>query len=319
MKHHLRVLAVTAGLALALVACSTPSQSALDRSLAPLPSPPTTAAPTTTTTPPPCTSDPTASFAPGDVTAAQARAELGNPDHLVVGVDQATYGWDFRDPRTGELSGLEVDLLERISQELFGPDHPLVFRTVTTAGRIPAVQQGDVDMVASQLSATCARQKLVDLSTIYYEAHQDVLVDNYSDIHSLQDLAGRKVCATQGSTSIQNIIRLVPTAKIHAVPTRSDCLVLLQEGTVDAITSDDTILRAFQRQEVVPQTRQLGLSAATTELEPYAIAMQHGHDDLTRFVNGVLDRMRADGSLQQLYDKWLGPDAPATVPAARYR
>jgi polar amino acid transport system substrate-binding protein len=111
----------------------------------------------------------------------------------------------------------------------------------------------------------------------------------------------------------------VPTAKLYPVAQRADCLLALQEGAVDAITSDDTILRAFQRQEFVPQTRQLGLSAATTELEPYAIAVRKGHDDLTRFVNGVLERMRADGSLHQLYVQWLGTDAPSSVPTARYR
>jgi polar amino acid transport system substrate-binding protein len=318
MNHHLRTLAVTGVLALVVVGCSTSSDAALHQSLSPLPGPTTTAPPTTTTTPPSC-KDPTASFAPGDVTAAQARAQLKNPDQLVVGVDQSTFGWDFRDPRTGDLSGLEVDLLKRISKELFGDDRPLLFKTVTTAGRTAAVQHGDVDMVASQLTANCDRWNKADLSTVYYEAHQDVLVDTHSDIHSLQDLAGRRVCATKGSTSILNIAQLVKTAKLYPVAQRSDCLLALQEGTVDAITSDDTILRAFQRQEIVPQTRQLGLSAATTELEPYTIAVQRGHDDLTRFVNGVLERMRADGSLHQLYVYWLRGDAPATVPLPSYR
>ena len=56
--------------------------------------------------------------------------------------------------------------------------------------------------------------------------------------------AGKTVCATQGSTSIANIARRVPKAKLHPVASRSECLVALQEGTVDAITSDDTILRS---------------------------------------------------------------------------
>jgi polar amino acid transport system substrate-binding protein len=319
MRGFLRVAATTALFALVVAACSTPSDNALHRSLGPLPddAPTTAPASTTTTTPPPC--DPTASFAPDGVTRDQALAELKDHDHLVVGVDQGTYGWGYRDPTTGQLTGLEVDLLKRISRELFGDDRPLVFKTLTTANRVPAVQHGDVDLVASLLTATCARWEDVNLSTVYYEAHQDVLVDLHSDIHTLQDLAGRTVCATQGSTSIANIARLVPTAKLYPVAARADCLVALQEGDVDAITSDDTILHAFQRQELEPQTRLLGLSASTTELEPYAVAVRQANSALVRFVNGVLEQMREDGSLHQLYTDWLGDEAPATIPIARYR
>ena len=318
-----RVLRLTVGLAVVgfvAAACATPSDTALHRSLAPLPGgAPTSAstpapAPTSTTTP---QCDPTASFTPGDVTADQAIAELRDHDHLVVGVDQGTFGWGFRNPRTGDLGGLEVDLLNRISHEIFGDERDVEFKTLTTADRIPAVQDGRVDMVASLLTATCARWKDIDFSTVYYDAHQDVLVDDTSKIHTLGDLTGKTVCATQGSTSIANIAKVVKDVKLHPVAARSECLVALQEGTVDAITSDDTILRGFQRQELVPRTRLLDLQI---EQEPYAVAVRRGNEDLARFVNRVLDEMRADGSLHKLYVDWLGPeDAPAAVPDPSYR
>jgi polar amino acid transport system substrate-binding protein len=279
---------------------------------------PTSTAPPapTSTAPPPC--DPTASIDPGDVEPAAAIAQLRDHDRLVVGVDQGTYGWGFRNTTTGDLSGLEVELLKRISREMFGDDRPIEFKTLTTANRITAVQHGDVDMVASLLTATCARWQQVDFSTVYFVAHQDVLVDEQSDIHTLEDLSGRTVCATRGSTSITNIARLVPKAKLHPVAARSDCLVALQDGTVDAITSDDTILRSFQRQELVPRTRQLGLDARATESEPYAIAVNRDHPELVRFVNRVLQAMRDDGSLRQLYTDWIQqPDTP--FPAVSYR
>ncbi len=72
----------------------------------------------------------------------------------------------------------------------------------------------------------------------------------------------------------------------------------LQDGEVDAITSDDTILKSFQAQEEENDTRLLG---QPLEDEPYAIAMPKGHEDLVRFVNDVLDHMRDDGSLEALY------------------
>ena len=82
----------------------------------------------------------------------------------------------------------------------------------------------------------------------------------------------------------------------------------LQDGEVDAITSDDTILSSFQAQEEQNDTR---LLRQPLEDEPYAIAMPKGHEDLVRFVNDVLDRMRNDGSLESLYRHWLGDERAA--------
>ena len=100
-------------------------------------------------------------------------------------------------------------LLRRISHEIFRDDQDhLTFKTLTTAQRIDAVQAGKVDMVASLLTATCARWKDVDFSTVYYDAHQDLLVNLDSPIHTVADLAGQHVCATRGSTSIANIAKV---------------------------------------------------------------------------------------------------------------
>src|SRR5207344_1381306 len=95
---------------------------------------------------------------------------------------------------------------------IFGDANAIELRAVTTAQRLDAVESGAVDLVASQITVTCARRALVDLSTVYYQAHQKVLVRSGDSIESVADLAGRRVCATTGSTSLDNMRRLVPKA-----------------------------------------------------------------------------------------------------------
>jgi len=313
MSRHRLVLAAL--VVLGAAACSSPSNDAQSQALRAL-IPPTTSTttPRTTATPPGC-ADPTQSFrpdqplpVPGDMPAGTLRA-IQDRGMLIVGVDQGTLDWGYRDPRNGNIDGLDVDLLRAIARAIFGgdPDAHLQFKTLTTAQRVSAVADGKVDMVASLLTATCARWGQVDFSTTYYDAHQDVLVPTDSTVTEASDLAGKTVCATRGSTSLERMHALVPTAKISPVDTRADCLVALQDGRVDAVTSDDTILASFQAQEQVPHTRTLGHPLS---VEPYAIAMQKHHEDLVRFVNAVLDRMRADGSLTTLYDTWLHQNMP---------
>jgi polar amino acid transport system substrate-binding protein len=301
-----------------LAACSSPSNGAVSRSLGALTDPTTTtAAPSTATTTAPTACDPRASFAPDPTLPMPTVKAIQTRGRLVVGVDQGTLNWGYRDPRNGSITGLDVDVLRQIALAIFGsdPDAHLQFKTLTTAERVDAVKNGKVDMVASLLTATCDRWNDVDFSTVYYLAHQDVLVPVGSPVHTVAALAGKTVCATRGSTSITRIHEVVPKAKIYPVDTRADCLVALQDGAVDAVTSDDTVLASFQAQEEKDDTRVLG---QPLEDEPYAIAMPKHHEDLVRFVNDVLDRMRNDGSLELLYQYWLKGDAPPMPPKPTY-
>jgi len=312
--------AVGAVVLLSLAACSSAADDATARSIGVLTGPTTTisSSPTTTTTPPPC--DPRQSFAPEAGLPTPTVDAIRARGRLVVGVDQGTLNWGYRDPRDGTIDGLDVDILRQVARAIFGsdPDAHLEFRTLTTAERTKAVKSHKVDMVASLLTATCDRWEDVDFSTEYYEAHQDVLVPTDSPVHTVADLAGKTVCATRGSTSIVKIRSQVPKAKIYPVDTRADCLVALQDGRVDAVTSDDTVLASFQAQEENDNTRLLG---QPLETEPYAIAIPKStstHEDLVRFVNGVLDGMRSDGTLEALYRRWLGVDAPPAPPTPVY-
>jgi polar amino acid transport system substrate-binding protein len=317
-------VAAAAVVLLGLAACSSPSNDAVTRSLGALTDPTTTTAPSspTTTTPASCDPSATQSFLPDPNLPTPTLDAIRTRGMLVVGVDQGTLNWGYRDPRNGTIDGLDVDILRQIALAIFGsdPDSHLQFKTLTTAERIQAVKSHEVDMVSSLLTATCDRWKDVDFSTQYYEAHQEVLVPLDSPVQAVADLAGKTVCATRGSTSITRIHAVAPKAKIYPVDTRADCLVALQDGAVDAITSDDTILASFQAQEEQDPspTRVLG---QPLESEPYAIAMPKSpstNQDLVRFVNGVLDRMRNDGTLAGLYQKWLHSDAPSAPPTPAY-
>jgi polar amino acid transport system substrate-binding protein len=160
---------------------------------------------------------------------------------------------------------------------------------------------GDVDVVASLITVTCERAREVAFSSEYYRANQGVMVRSDSLVASTSDLAGKRVCATRGSTSLANLEAQAPEAVPVPVEARTDCLVALQQGTVDAITADDTILVSFRAQD--PKTR----IVADVDLsdEPYAIAVNRDHPEFVRFVNGVLEALRATGRLDQLYREAL--------------
>jgi polar amino acid transport system substrate-binding protein len=92
--------------------------------------------------------------------------------------------------------------------------------------------------------------------------------------------------------------------------------VAFQQGVVDAISTDDTVLAGMAAQD--PYAKIVG---ARFSDEPYDVAINLAHPELTQFVNAILERMRADGEWAAIYNTWLGKvfgPAPAP-PAARYK
>ncbi len=231
---------------------------------------------------------------------------------LVVGVDQNTYLFGYRDAASGQVVGFDIDIARQVAAAIFGDPARIQLVAITAAQRIPFIQNGSVDIVVDTMTINCDRLKQVAFSTDYYDAGQRVLVPKSSAAKGIDDLGGRRVCAAAGSTSIANIAH----ARSHPVPVSvadwTDCLVMLQQGQVDAISTDDTILAGMAAQD--PNTKLVGDRFTD---EPYGVAVSRSAPDLVRFVNGVLDRMRADGSWAAIYTRWLGGPAPAP-PMARY-
>ncbi len=250
---------------------------------------------------------------PGHMPAGSTMAQIVARGRLRVGVDQNTFLFGYRDPATGQIVGFDIDIARAMAQAIFGDPSKIQFVAITSAERIPYVLNGTVDIVADTMTINCARWQQVAFSTVYYSAGQSVLVPKTSKATGIADLGRQKVCAAAGSTSITAIA----AAPSHPIPVSvndwTDCLVLLQQNQVAAISTDDTILRGLAAQD--PDTKLVG---GQFTAEPYGLAMSPKAPDLVRFVNGVLEAMRADGRWAAIYDHWLGGPAPAP-PAPAYK
>jgi polar amino acid transport system substrate-binding protein len=260
--------------------------------------------------------DPTASLRPVGppvVTPGSFMAKIRARGYLIAGVDQSTYHFGYLNPFNGQIEGFDIDMLHAVSAAIFGNPNKIRFVAISDAQRIPALQSGAVDIVAHTMTITCARLQQVDFSTVYFEAAQRILVLRGSHIEAVNDLYGRRVCATTGSTSLTYLRGTSAEATAVAVPYWTDCLVLLQQGDVAAISTDDSILAGLAAQD--PYTEIVGPPLTS---EPYGLAISKQHADFVRFVNAVLAKLRSDGQWAASYERWIGSPVPAPPPA-RYR
>lgn len=255
--------------------------------------------------------------APGAFPAGSKLAEIYQRGKLIVGVDQNTYGFAFRDT-DNEIKGFALDVAREIAEAIFGDPTKIQLTVLTSAQRVPAVKEGDVDLVVHSMTTNCDRWNDVDFSSVFYVAHQRVLVRSDFDYTGVQSLADKKVCATEGSTSLKRIVNVDVTPKPIGMQVAgwTDCLVMMQQYQVDAISTDDTILAGLRAQDPFVK-----MSTDSLAEEPYAIAMPKDHTDFVQFVNAVLEKIKADGSWKASYDKWLLPllGTSANPPVAAYR
>jgi polar amino acid transport system substrate-binding protein len=240
-------------------------------------------------------------------------AAIAGRGKLRVGVDQNTYKFGYLDPSTGTIVGFDIDMARAVAGAIFGDPGKVQLIAITAAQRIPYIQQNKVDIVVDTMTINCARRQMVDFSSVYFDAGQAVLVPVTSTARTIADLGGKKVCAAAGSTSIANIAAAASKPIPVAVNDWTDCLVMLQQGQVDAISTDNTILYGLADQDANTKV----LPGTFTD-EPYGIAISKSTPDLTRFVNGVLAELRSSGAWTREYQKWLGVAGQAP-PAATYR
>ncbi len=228
---------------------------------------------------------------------------------LIVGLDIGSNLFSFRDPMTGDVQGFDVDIAGAIAQAIFDSPTSVEYRVLSSAERTAALKDHTVDVVVKTMSITCDRLRDVSFSSPYFVASQRILATRDSGITGVADLAGKRVCAARGATSIGRLQQLQPRARMVSTITWADCLVMLQQKQVEAVSTDDAILAGLAEQD--PWVELVGPRLSD---EYYGVGIPKGEDDMVRFVNGVLDQFRVSGAWQRSYDRWLSILGPTNGP-----
>lgn len=282
---------------------------------------------------------PTDSIAPGSIGVAPSTwpsdstmTRIRKRGYLIVGTSGDVRLWGSRNPENGKLEGYDTDVLREVARALDVDPARTVYKVINYAQRLPALvpdRQTSVDVVAHTMTINCDRWQgtggaviggvryPINFSIPYYQAGQKVLVRKDSRATSIQQLKNDKVCVAKGSTNLDNIAGIIPADNQVQVDDLGACLVDFQEGEATAITGDDTVLAGFASQD--PYAKVVG---ETFSSEPYGLGIPAEDTDFTRFANALVERMRSDGTLKQLYQKWMAPNvvggAYPALPKAEY-
>jgi len=238
----------------------------------------------------------------GPALAGDTLADVKAKGVLVAGVKDSLPPFGYIDQNSRTIVGYDIDFIQAIAKRL-GVKAEL--KPVTSATRMPQLQEGNIDIIAATMTKNAERAKVIHFSHTYFLTGQKFLTKT-GTVKSLKDLEGKKIGTAKGSTSEQNVKKAVPSATILSFDDYPQAVLALQQGKVVAVTTDESILagqlaKLPKGQYEIPD---LGISD-----EPYGLGIRMGDTNFLNFVNETILEMEKSGEAKQIFERWFGPDS----------
>jgi aspartate/glutamate/glutamine transport system substrate-binding protein len=233
--------------------------------------------------------------APGSIEAIKARGAL----KVGVKVDIPKFG--YKDPKTGEITGFEIDIAKAIAKKITGDPAKIEMQGVTAKTRGPLLDNGEIDLVIATFTITEERKQSYNFSEPYYVDGVALLVKKNAGISGLKDLGDKNVGVAQSATSKAAIQKEAEKLGIKVnfleFGTYPEIKAALDAGRVNCFSVDSSILQGY-------------VDESTTILpdrfspQNYGIASKKANEALASLVNTTLAEMKKAGELDKLVEKW---------------
>jgi polar amino acid transport system substrate-binding protein len=235
-------------------------------------------------------------------------SEIQRRGYLNIAVKDNLRPLGFRDA-SGNLQGLEIDLAQRLAEDLLGKKNALKLQPVANRDRLSQVLDHKVDLAIARVTATESRARLVNFSVPYY-LDSAILVTKNTSLRQLSDFKQRKIALLRNSSTIARVKYFIPDAELVGVNSYEEGRSRLENNTVDAFAADGSVLSGLVQQ--YPQYRLLPIKLST---EPLCVVMPKGlqYDELRRKVNEAIAGYLASGWLEERVKYWGLPRSELRV------
>jgi polar amino acid transport system substrate-binding protein len=221
---------------------------------------------------------------------------------LVAGVKDSTPPFGYIDEASRKIVGYDIDFINALAKRL---GVQVEIKPVTSASRMPQLQEGHIDIIAATMTKNPERAQVIDFSHAYFITGQKFITKK-GTVAALKDLEGKRIGTAKGSTSEQNVAKAIPTATVLSFDDYPQAFLALQQGKVAAVTTDEAILAGIlakspnKAQFEIPQHVQISE-------EPYGLGMRKGDANFVAFVNKAILEMEQNGEAKAIFEKWFGP------------
>lgn len=226
-------------------------------------------------------------------------ATIAQRRKLIVAVKNNVRPLGFRDMQ-GNLRGFEIEIAQRLAQELLGNSAAIEFQPVSNRDRLQVVADEKVDFAIARVTVNSSRARIVAFSEPYYSDGTGLITKN-SAIQTERDLNTQTIAVLNNASTIATLRYRFPQLKLVGVDSYEAGKRLLESGQAIAFAADISVLTGWAQE--FSEYRVLPFRIST---EPLAIVFPKGleADELRRSVDQIIRRWKAEGWLKQRATYW---------------
>ncbi|MFN6184020.1 MAG: amino acid ABC transporter substrate-binding protein [Burkholderiales bacterium] len=234
---------------------------------------------------------------------------------ITVGNRDASVPFSYLDDKAQPV-GFAMDLCARIvdavKKNVGVPNLNVKYQVVTSANRIPLLQNGVIDIECGSTTNTEARQKQVEFAMSHFFTGTRFLVRKDSGIKTWDDLKGKRIVSTTGTTNVGVIREFIKERGLGTDVIfgrdHAESFLLVEQGRADAFGMDDILLYGLRANAAKPQDFEVIGDALL--VEPYGIMVRRDDPAFKKIVDDTLIGMMKSGEFTTLYRKWFQSPIP---------
>jgi glutamate/aspartate transport system substrate-binding protein len=253
--------------------------------------------------------------------AAPALAQEGTLDKIkktgtiTVGHRDASIPFSYYDDKQQPV-GYAVDICMRIvnavKQELKLGSIQVNYQLVTSANRIPLMANGTIDLECGSTTNNIERQKQVWFTNTHFVTANRWVAKKSSNIKTLNDLKGKTIVSTAGTTNIKQITEINAAQNlgmnIISANGHPEAFQMVETGRAVAFVMDDILLYSLAAQSRSPND--YAISASALSVEPYGIMIRNGDEAFKKVVDKATAELYTSGGIKPIYEKWFLKPVP---------
>ena len=224
--------------------------------------------------------------------------------------------FDDKQAAVGYAMDLCGKIVDAVKAELKMPNLQIKLNPVTSATRIPLMANGTIDLECGSTTNNLERQKQVAFTITHFVTANRFVSKKAANLKTLNDLKGKTVVSTSGTTNIKQITELngqqnlgitILPAKDHA-----EAFLMVESGRAVAFFMDDILLYSLVASSKAPA--EWVISADALSVEPYGIMLRKDDPSFKKVVDGAIANVYKSGEINKIYAKWfLSPVPPRGV------
>ena len=218
---------------------------------------------------------------------------------LKVGTNPTYMPFEFmKEGGAQNYQGFDIDLANEIGKRL---NMKVEIKSIPFDGLIPAIQTGEINMIASGMVITPEREQKINFIPYYNSGLGILVAKNINDVKTIADLKGKRVAVQMGTTGSVAAHKIEGVGKISEYDHNSDALLELQKGGADAVLTAIPVAKYYLK--TTPDSN-AKLVAEPISKQTMGLGFSKDNKDLFDKVQKVMEDIKKDGTYDKLMQKW---------------